>query len=67
MVEFEKIVDLVRAVETEMTKSQGGCDQTRELLVGERIFVRASNRRVHQWFLVRKIVIIAVEQLVLDR
>ena len=63
MVEFEKIVVLVTIVETERMKSQGECDQTRGLLVDERIFVRASSRRVHRWFLIRKIVIIAVEQL----
>ena len=63
MVEFGKIVVLVTIVEIERMKSQGGCDQTQGLLVVERIFVRASSRRVHRWFLVRKIVIIAVEQL----
>ena len=63
MVEFEKMVALVTIVEIERMKSPGGCDQTWGLLVVERIFVRASSRRVHRWFLVRKIVIIVVEQL----
>ena len=67
MVEFGKIVVLVTIVEIERMKSQGGCDQIQGLLVVERIFARASSRRVHRWFLIRKIVIIAVEQLVPGR
>ena len=64
MVEFGKIVVLVTIVGIERMKSQGGgCDQTRGLLVVKRIFVQASSRRVRRWFLVRRIVIIAVEQL----
>ena len=63
MVEFEKIVVLVTIVEIGRTKIRGGCDQTRGLLVVERIFVRASSRRVRRWLLVRKIVVIVVEQL----
>ena len=67
MVEFEKMMVLGMIVEIERLKSQEGCDQTRELLVVERIFVRASSRRVRRWFLVRKIVVVAVERLALGR
>ena len=67
MVEIGKIVILVTIVETERMKSPEGYDQTRGLLVDEHIFVQASSRRVHWWFLVRKIVIVAVEQLVPGR
>ena len=63
MVELEKIVVLVTIVEIGKMKSQGGCDPIQGLLVVERIFVRASSRRVHRWFLVQRIVIISVEQL----
>ena len=66
-VEFGKVVVLVTIVEIQRMKSQGECDQIRGLLVVERIFVQASSRRVHRWFLVRKIIIIAVEQLVPGR
>ena len=67
MVEFGMIVVLLSIVEIERTKSQAGCGQTQGLLVVERIFVRASSRRVRRWFLVRKIVVVAVEQLVPGR
>ena len=59
------MVETERIVEKRMTKYQGECDQTRERLVDEHIFVPTSNQIVCQWIRVRRIEVVVVEQPVL--